>query len=315
MRTGLKAWCWCAALLLAGCLEVESQEARVVSDPAHDRIDVMIVSRGVASSAEGDNLAKDLADLKKCRDVAALPIPGFGVADFAAPADGEKDAKWQRSVKFLQIEAGAFFVDEQGRLSYYQFLRIEPASAFCRMVDEALQQQWGEQQGRSGKLAGAALDAAVAAAVKSGHLGFRMDGAGFSYREPMDDDEHRARQDSQWRSVVRDVEKALGKDGDKTDATQRGIVQLLRDNDIAAVRRVGYTEYFAGTQGAPECDYQYRGPKYRDSLLQALVADEPRPPNATQALIEKQFAAFRQREPRMPPAFAAARQRALEQGR
>lgn len=124
-----------------------------------------------------------------------------------------------------------------------------------------------------------------------------------SYREPMDDDEHRARQDSQWRSVVRDVEKALGKDGDKTDATQRGIVQLLRDNDIAAVRRVGYTDRlrrYAGCAGVRLSVPRSEGP--RELLLQALVADEPRPPNVTQALIEKQFAAFREREPRMPPA-------------
>ncbi|MFO1076136.1 MAG: hypothetical protein U1E73_00255 [Planctomycetota bacterium] len=270
------------------------------------------MSRGVHSSASTeDNLQKDLADLRKCRDVAAVPVPGFGVADFASEPRAGEEEKWRRSLRFLSVEAGAFFVDENGRLSYYQFLRIDHAREFCRMADEAARVAWKEQREKAAKDTVAAIDAAV----QAGLVAFAMDGSGFVCRWPMSDDDHRQNQESHWRSVVRDVEKALGEGGERSDATQRGMVQLLRDNDVAAVRRVGYTEFFVGTQGAPVNDYQWRGAKYEDNLLRALTTDEPRPPSVTQALIDKQFALFRGREARMPAAFAAARERALQHER
>lgn len=294
-------------LLFAGCLEVESMEIQVVADRANDRLDVMIVSRGVFSSATNEqNLQKDLADLMKCRDVAAVPMPGLGVVDFTDPAKGDTDAKWQRNAMFFDIEAGAFFIDEQGRLSFYQFLRINRAKEFAALAgQQALEQMAADRRTTP------ATQELVAAAIRDGLQVITIDGAGFVFRRPLAEAEHKDEQIALWRGVVRGVEKALTKEdgAERTDATERGHVQMLRDNDAAIVRRQGVTEYYIGTQGSDACDYQLRGPAYRDNLLQAFIVNEPRPPHVTQALVDKQFAAFHGRQARVPEAYAAAKRR------
>jgi hypothetical protein len=89
-------------------------------------------------------------------------------------------------------------------------------------------------------------------------------------------------------------------------------VRTLVDNDVAIVRRAGVTEYLIGTQGSEVCDYVLPGKAYEDNLMKAFTAGEPRPPAVTQAIIDKQFAAFHAREARMPKAFAELKQRAQQ---
>src|SRR5262249_34227439 len=118
---------------LAGCLEVDSMEVTVVADLPHDRLDVMLVSRGLSSSWTGSGIEHDLKDLLSCREVAAVPVPGLGVVDFTKQTEG--DDRWQTLLPFVSVEAGAFFVDELDRLSFYQFLRIEHVQAFVRAIE------------------------------------------------------------------------------------------------------------------------------------------------------------------------------------
>lgn len=297
-------------LLLAGCLEIEAMEITVVADPAHDRLDVMIVSRGIFSSETEDNanLQHDLEQLLKCRDVSALPIPGIGVADFTKQDEREDDIDWQRSVLFLDIEPGAFFLDEQGRLSFYQFMRINRLAEFTALAAAEARAAWRQERAKASPQTRACIDAAL----RDGIEPLTIDGAGFIMRRPISLDEHRVAQTAWWRALVRGVERAVteAEGASRSDATQRGWVQMMRDNDVAMVRRTGVTEYYIGTQGSERCEYQVRGPAWRDNLLQKFAASEPPPPKVSQALVDKQFAAFRERAARLPKAYLAARERA-----
>ena len=296
-------------LVVPACLEVESMEVRAVADSKNDRLDIMIVSRGVWSSARNDReIASDLAKLRQCREVAAVPVPGGGVLDFTREADDAVDgARWRELLPFLDIEAGAFFTDEQGRLSFYQFLRVhrpkEFAAACSRLARTAMLAE---------KNLSPATRALLEMAAKEEWPVVIIDGAGFCYRRPLADEDHRAERAEWVRNLERSFERD-SKDAEREEAKPRpGIVRTLLDNDVAIVRRAGVTEYVIGTQGSEACNYVLPGKAYEENLMKAFTADEPRPPAVTQAMIDKQFAAFQTREARMPKPFAEQKQRALQ---
>ena len=299
-------------LVVPACLEVESMEVRVVADSKNDRLDIMIVSRGVWSSARTDSeLASDLATLRKCREVAAVPVPGLGIMDFTTPPDDGADAaRCRELVPFLDIEAGAFFTDEQGRLSFYQFLRVhrpkEFAAACSRLARTAM---------LAGKNVSAATRALLEKAANEEWPVVVIDGAGFCFRRPLADEDHRAERAEFAREIERSLDREARQAERENRAQPRKLPSMLRslfDNDAAIVRRAGVTEYLIGTQGSEVCDYVAQGKTYEDNLMTAFTKDEPRPPAVTQAIIDKQFAAFHAREARMPPAFAERKQRAQQ---
>lgn len=301
-------------LLLGSCLQVESTEVRVVADTKNDRLDVMIVSRGVSSNAGNEkNLQKDLADLRSCRDGACVIAPGLGVMDFArqeAAKDEATAAARQRFVSLLDFESGAFFVDEAGRLSFYQFVRIHRLTEFEALCNERALATIGDRKGISAETA-----ALLEKARQDGAKMVTIDGAGFRIRRPLSTADHHAERDKLWHEIVLEIVKALERrpDDQTNDAVARALEQsglrAFRDNDMAIVRHHDATEYFVGTQGSEVCDYRMGGDEYKDNLLVALTAEEPRPPIVTQALVEKQFTAFRTREARLPTAYAEIKQR------
>jgi hypothetical protein len=301
---GLRLFGLWLLLCLGGCLEVESMEVRVVADRAQDRLDVMIVSRGLWSTSGSESgLAEDLADMRKCRDVSALPVPGIGVVDFTTPkVEGKPEEDWHLLAQFLDIEPGAFFLDEQQRLCFYQFVRVNRLREFLGKCNEVARGRLLQQSKQSSRETQILIEDAVKAKLEF----IAIDGAGFLFRVPMVDEDHRTQQTALWRSVARSIETAMGT-ADKSDGTERGVVQHLRDNDVAIVRRKGLTEYVVGTQGSDICDYQVRGRRYTDNLLKAFVVDEPAPPAVTQAIIDKQFEGFHARQARLPAAYRALR--------
>jgi hypothetical protein len=296
-------------VVVPACLEVESMEMRVVADGKHDRLDIMIVSRGVWSSARNDSdLASDLGKLRRCREVAAVPVPGGGVLDFTQEPDAGDDAERCRElVPFLEIEAGAFFTDEQGRLSFYQFLRVHRPKEFAAACSRLLRKAMLAEQRLS-----ATTRALLEKAANEEMPVVIIDGAGFCVRRPLADEDHRAER----AELARELERSLDRAAKDAEREQRrpapSLVRTLVDNDVAIVRRAGVTEYLIGTQGSEVCDYVLPGKAYEDNLMKAFTAGEPRPPAVTQAIIDKQFAAFHAREARMPKAFAELKQRAQQ---
>lgn len=304
-------------LLLASCLEVESTEVRVVADTQNDRLDVMIVSRGVSSSAGSEqSLRKDLADLRQCRDGACVIAPGLGVMDFGKPEEPADEAEAEarrRLVSFLDFEPGAFFVDDAGRLSFYQFVRIHRLGEFEAFCNERVRTAvLAKRKGVS-----PATAALIEKAQREGATWLTIDGAGFAVRRPLSAADHRAERDEMWREVVHQVvASARSRPDDPVHevvayTVERGVVQALRDNDVAVVRHEDATEYYVGIQGSAVGDYRIRGGEYKDDLLLALAAEEPRPPVVTQELVEKQFAGFRAREARLPAAYAEIKRRSM----
>lgn len=227
-----------------------------------------------------------------------------------APRRGAGD---QTLLPFVSVEAGAFFVDELDRLSSYQFLRIEHAQAFVRAIEVMARTEMADVKKGVSPATLALLDRAVR---ESWPL-VVMDGAGITIRRPLSDADHRAEQARLWRDVVEAAHKTRDADekGRGDGPLERGIVQVLRDNDVAVVRRENVTEYVIGTLGAATCRYRLRGEPYTDNLMQAFVQGEPKPPRAAQTLIDKQFDAFRSRAVRMPAAFAEARDAAAKEAR
>lgn len=297
----LRALAVLVCVLFAGCLEVESLEVQVVADPAADRLDLMVVSRGLWSSASGaDNLAKDLADLKRLRDVSALPFPGLGVIDLTRQDDGS----WPEFARLLDIEPGAFFSDEQGRLCFYQFVRVPSVQALVTAAGARARQQMAKEAADP-KVAKAQREL-LAQAVAGGLQVLGIHGAGFVVRWPMTDDEHRSQQAGLWRRVVQAVAQ------DAQAASERGVVAALRENDIAIVRRPGVTEFVVGTQGGLVCDYQLRGAPAKANLAEALAAEEPKPPAVGQTRIDAEFAAFRGRAARLPVPYQQVREAKAE---
>jgi hypothetical protein len=303
-----------AALLPAACLEVESMEVEVVADPAADRLDVMILSRGVSSSGSDEKtLAKDLADLRRCRDAAAIPIPGLGIVDFAAPAGDEDEKHLQSFLPLVDIEAGAFFVDEQGRLGFYQFARIRGLKEFCALVDARVHAAWQKERDK----ASAATRALQERAAAEKWPLLRIEGAAFVFARPLAAEDHRRERLEFWRDVVEAARSAAAGGGEegKDGAPLRGELLLLAENDLAIVRREHVTEYVVGALGSSACSYRLPGKEYQDNLLKHLEQSEPRPPAVTQALIEKQFAAFHGRPARLPAEYRKLRERAAAGGK
>ncbi len=308
-----RSFVFASLLLLAGCLEVESLEVRAVADAKNDRLDLMIVSRGVSSSAtSADGVAKDLANLRRCRDVAAIPWPGLGVIDVTRPSVDEQkgrdadEEKWMRFVPFFDIEAGAFFTDEQGRLCFYQFVRIHRPKEFAAQCSRLLLAAWLAERKVS-----PATRALLEQAAKEERPVVTIDGAGICVRRPLSEEDHRVERATFWRNVARSATPPAKSEARASSEPIASAMQVMRDNDFAMVRRRDVTEYVVGEQGSDACDYRMPGEKYKDNLMIAFSADEPRPPTVTQALIDKQFAAFHEREARLPPAFVEMKKRAL----
>src|SRR5262249_55900941 len=201
---------------------------------------------------------RDLKDLLSCREVAAVPVPGVGVIDFTKQTEG--DDRWQTLLPFLSVEAGAFFVDELDRLSFYQFLRIEHAQAFMRAIEVMVRTEMANDR----KGVSPATLALVDRAVRESWPLVVLDGAGITIRRPQSDADHRAEQARVWRDVVEAAHKPRDSDerGRGDGPLERGIVQVLRDNDVGVVRRPDVTEYVIGTLGATTCKYRLRGEPY-----------------------------------------------------
>lgn len=284
-----------AAAPAACTFEVERSEIRIVADAKNDRLDVLIVSRGIYSTAKNDKqLEKDFESLLRCRDAGAIPM-SFGVIDLAEVPDEEELVEPMALVlQHLEVEPGAFFVDGEKRLCFYQFLRIHRPRDFCAAFDACVRGIWANGKERAAKDASPETLALVERAVAEKWPLLRVEGAAFAFGRPLATADHE--------KEAKQLAEHLAKDPDEA--------RMLADNHVAIVRRENVTEYVLGELGAERCDFVAQSKeKATDSLLELFADREPTPPAVTDELVEKQFTAFRGREARVPPAFAAAKKR------
>ncbi len=125
--------------LLSGCLEFDAQDVVIHHDVANDRLDVLLIYRGLIAegSSERDQIKEALDDLDKCLATGEFAFwcnwP-FKVDPTAEPKGLGKDL-----LQHVDVENGGLFTDPVGKLCGYQFVRIREATAFFAKLENALQ--------------------------------------------------------------------------------------------------------------------------------------------------------------------------------
>jgi hypothetical protein len=129
-------------LLLAACLDFDSQEVVIRCDQERDRIDVLLVYRGLFAEGEtarnqDEALGKALNDLDQ-----ALQTGHFAFwCNWPFAIDPTEDPKPPATALFehLDVEVGGLFTDPQGQLCGYQFVRVRQAKAFLHKLNTLLE--------------------------------------------------------------------------------------------------------------------------------------------------------------------------------
>jgi len=126
---------------LGGCLEFDAQQITMRYDVQRDRIDALIVYRGlfaenntVSSSANPVGVA--LADLQKVLDRGQA----FFWCNWPLAIDlVESDAATAELAMHVEVEHGGLYTDPMGVLNGYQFLRVVRVGEFVRKLNTMLE--------------------------------------------------------------------------------------------------------------------------------------------------------------------------------
>lgn len=315
MHTTLLRWFLSLLLvpLLCGCLEYEEIEVRVVAEPAIDRIDLCILSRGIHirkdSGGVGAKPSKgEIEELLSLRDRVALPMMGWSPWDLtaeirneASPDDAERSERARKKLfEFVELEAGSFHRNAEGKLCMYQFVRIHRVPAFVEWVNETLRDEgfWEDVE-----LDGASRDLLDEFLERKADF-LAVDGIGLRFRMPWSDEAHQQMIEELRREVL---SRADGdRDSDGEDLQQ--FLRLLLDNRLAMVRHERHTDFYLGTQGGRSGSLRSQGPPtYQPNLLAALEEkDSPVAAMKDQEIVAA-FDAFRRRDVKEPEAVLAAR--------
>ncbi len=130
------------SLLLAvcgGCLEFDAQEIVMRYDSEADRIDCLVVYRGifveVGSNTNETAMRSAFADLEKVLDHGQC----FFWCNWPAALDPTKTkGDIAPFLSHVEVENGKLFTDPEGRLHGYQFVRIVRAKEFLKKLNMAL---------------------------------------------------------------------------------------------------------------------------------------------------------------------------------
>lgn len=126
--------------LLSSCLEFDAQEITFRYDAQQDRIDAIVVYRGVfAEDGQGSSdkpMEKALTDLDK-----AMKNGQFAFwCNWPLKVDPTVDAGPGRALlPHMEVETGGLFTDPKGVLCGYQFVRIREAKAFLQKLNTMLE--------------------------------------------------------------------------------------------------------------------------------------------------------------------------------
>ena len=138
-----------AALLLAAssCLEIDAQDVYVHFDAEQDRIDLMLVHRGVFAEASNDDTEKALRvaieDLAEARQTGEVILWNNRPLRINPIEDGTPATT--ALFGHLDVENGGLFTDPTGTLCAYQFVRVNRAKAFFQKLNTLLE-LWMQNQ-------------------------------------------------------------------------------------------------------------------------------------------------------------------------
>lgn len=344
MRPTLLAACL-ALLPLAGCLEFDAQDVVVRHDPAADRIDVLIVYRGLfaeGGSGSGEKpLDKALQDLDQARQTGEFTF--WNNWPLSVDLTKEGPAPVKALVQHVEVENGALFTDPRGVLCAWQFVRIHEAKLFLQKVNTLF--ELALQAGLASSFDGAGPDHRadddtrefVREFLRSGEKLIVLERGRIELRLPCSDRDHRWLKaqledhflDNLPREIVRRhgvaARRAAGGEVSDTSVTEasvqvegdqlRGELQAASsfrffwDNDLSLVRELELTRIGVGVAGRDELRLRKAGEGlYHDSLLRTLRdRGEAIEDGLPDQELERRFAQFRERDAVLPPKLAALR--------
>ena len=141
MQKSLSVGCLALLLSLAGCLEFDAQEVTLRYDAKADRIDALMVYRGLfaeGGSGSGektiDTALKDLAAARESGEFTFWnnwPLQVDLTKDLPAPV--------QALAQHVEVENGGLFTDPRGELCAWQFVRVRDVKSFLQKVNTLLE--------------------------------------------------------------------------------------------------------------------------------------------------------------------------------
>ena len=114
---------------LTGCLEFDAQEITVVHDAEENRLDMLLVYRGLHSSSA--DLEAAIKHLEKGRDEGMFSF----WSNFPLKIEPTKGPGAPLAARFLRIEPGNLFTDMNGQLCGFQMLRVIDVQEFLKTVN------------------------------------------------------------------------------------------------------------------------------------------------------------------------------------
>ncbi|HEB54051.1 MAG TPA: hypothetical protein ENI87_12425 [bacterium] len=329
---------------LAGCLEIDGQDVYFRYDQDNDRIDALLVYRGMF--AEGGTATSSPPMQKAIEDLASARKTGEFVFWNNWPLScnpcRDYDPVRNALLKHVEVENGGLFTDPKGTLCGYQFVRINRARSFVKKLNTLLTValQAGLAKGLE-RLGGHRLDDDTADLVRE-FLRSRepllvVEQNRIELRLPLSARDHR------WfkgyieghlmdnlpgeitRRLAVEQRRALG--GSPTDTSRADEAVSIEgtslkselerapsfrffwDNDLSIHRTSELTTLGIGVVGSDELHVKKApGGLYHDALLQELRTQGERIEDGLpdQELFRR-FEQFRGREPRLPEELAARR--------
>ena len=339
LRTPFRSALALALLLLASaCLEIDGQELLLHHDPAADRVDVLLIHRGLFAERQGRSEPLPLAieQLETAQRTGVFVLGNNFPLRFD-PSQAEQSG-WQRLAEHLAVENGGLFTDTDGRLCAYQFVRIDGLSTFLAKAEALLGIEFSR---RGSELFGIDPDAVTREAmlefVRGGGHFLHVEPGRIELRLPMSRADHErlrrlagnAMADAAAHEVARraTVEARRGEEehdpsdtsvGEAVSFSAQELAQRLAaapmhrlwwDNDVSIARTKGLTTIALGAAGegplrlvkAAEGLYH---PQLHEALRERGFPIERALPDEE---LLRRFVAFRGRAPHLPPALAEQR--------
>lgn len=337
------AWLWFLLLstTLAGCLELDGQQITVRFDPAADRIDLHVVHRGLFAEGKAergrDPLARALADLDEVRATGKVALWSNFPFVFDPTRTGEQAAAL---LAYVDVENGGLFTDADGVLCGHQLVRIRGATAFVRQANGLLAAELralfaSDRDGRHrfddesrARLDAFLQDGGELLAIGDGRIEVRLPLSARDHAWLMAQFEERLLEqmtaEAARRVAVAEHRAAGGPASDTgvdvaaTRMAPRDLANGLRrapswrffwDNDVDRVRAPGLTTIGVGVRGQPELRLvKASDGLWHPALLEALRArGEKIEAGVDDEQLAAHFAAFRERDPVLPPKLAELR--------
>jgi len=281
-----------AAAVLGGCLGYDEQEIRFRVDPQKDRLDVLLVYRGLFNdSLVPPSAESQLDSIQRGERVFSALDPALLFNLDATPA--LKEARWTPTTS-IKVEHGRVFRAKDGRLCAWQLVRVPSLSALLGAANDAYREWLATPEGARQFLGSvSSSDAASAELLKRSvadkHAFFALRGNAISFRIPVSSEGQRA--------IFTRVTDALTKSASDPSARKRldRDLALYASAELSWIRSGDVSECVIGNPERAEqrIVVPRRRDEIPDNLGDLLASKKVRVhDDVTEASITKEFEAF-----------------------